>query len=97
MFDVGFSEILFIVILAIVILGPEGLPKLGSHIGKILRTWQGLKNDFHFRMNEAVHKADKKDAVSVNLIEKALPCSDAAMKGNEQAAAIPAAVSGERA
>ena len=65
MFDVGFSEILFIIVLAIVILGPEGLPKLGRYLGQFLRTWQGFKNDFQFRLNDT-DKADSKPKPSGN-------------------------------
>lgn len=63
MFDVGFSEILLIIVLAIVVLGPEKLPELGKTVGKFLRTWQGAKNDFQLRVNEAVRGAPESAAL----------------------------------
>ena len=34
MFDVGFSEILLIMVIALVVLGPDKLPKLAADIGR---------------------------------------------------------------
>ena len=34
MFDIGFSEILLIMVIALVVLGPDKLPKLASDIGR---------------------------------------------------------------
>lgn len=49
MFDVGFWEILLIMVLALVVIGPERLPAaartLGSWIGKSRRYIEGVKND----------------------------------------------------
>ena len=46
MFDVAFSEILFTVILAIILLGPDRLPEAGKQLGKLYRQWHSLKNNF---------------------------------------------------
>ena len=49
MFDVGFWEILLIMVLALVVIGPERLPAaartLGLWIGKSRRYIEGVKND----------------------------------------------------
>jgi len=34
MFDVGFSEVLLIFVIALVVLGPEKLPRLASQVGR---------------------------------------------------------------
>lgn len=54
MFDIGFSEIVLIAVIAIVVLGPERLPELGRHIGKAMRMWRGVKDDFSGRVREAI-------------------------------------------
>lgn len=58
MFDVGFSEIVFILVIAVVVLGPDKLPEAGRYLGKILRTWQGAKNEFHLRLNDKIIGTD---------------------------------------
>lgn len=54
MFGVGFSEIVFIVVLAIIVLGPDKLPEAGKMLGKVLRQYKILKNDFMLRVNTPV-------------------------------------------
>jgi len=49
MFDIGFSELLLVIIVALLVLGPERLPKvfrtLGAFIGRGRRFWQSLQDD----------------------------------------------------
>ncbi len=51
MFDIGFSELVVVFIVALVVLGPERLPKaarlMGALIGKIRRTTSDLKYEFN--------------------------------------------------
>lgn len=51
MFGLGFSEILVLGVLALILLGPEQLPdlarKLGRFINDLKRTTDGLKDEFH--------------------------------------------------
>lgn len=47
MFDIGFSELLMIGLVALIVLGPERLPKaartVGTFLRKARRSWDGLK------------------------------------------------------
>lgn len=47
MFDIGFSELIIIFVIALIVLGPERLPKaaryVGSIFGKMRNTWQGIQ------------------------------------------------------
>jgi len=49
MFDVGFWEILFILVLALVIIGPERLPgaarQVGLFVGKARRYVEGVRSE----------------------------------------------------
>ena len=57
MFDVGFSEVVIIAIIALVILGPERLPKvartLGFWVGKARRMVADVKTDIDREMRES--------------------------------------------
>jgi sec-independent protein translocase protein TatB len=50
MFGLGFSEIIVLGVLALILLGPEQLPdlarKLGRFINELKRTTDGLKDEF---------------------------------------------------
>lgn len=45
MFDVGFSEMLLIAVLALIVLGPDKLPELGQKLGGFFRAYQQSKRD----------------------------------------------------
>lgn len=49
MFDIGFTELLLVGVLGLIILGPERLPKaarsVGRVVGKIRRTMTGIQNE----------------------------------------------------
>jgi sec-independent protein translocase protein TatB len=49
MFDVGFSEIFMILVIALIVIGPERLPsvakKIGGYIGKAKRTFENVKRE----------------------------------------------------
>lgn len=53
MFGVSFSEVLLIVVLAIVVLGPERIPNVGRVLGKTLRSYTNFKNDVTFSWKES--------------------------------------------
>lgn len=49
MFDVGFSELLLVALVALIVLGPERLPdaarKAGLWIGRLKRSFNNIKNE----------------------------------------------------
>lgn len=51
MFDIGFSEILLVALVALVVIGPERLPgvarNIGSFIGRLQRYVHDIKKDFN--------------------------------------------------
>ena len=50
MFDVGFTELMFIGVIALVVIGPERLPAVaktvGTWVNKMQRFVKGVKSDF---------------------------------------------------
>src|ERR1700759_1203445 len=55
MFDIGFSEILLISVLALVVLGPEKLPKVVSQVGRLVGRARGMARQFREQLEEEVN------------------------------------------
>ena len=49
MFDIGFSELFMILVIALIVIGPERLPgvakKVGRYVGKAKRTFENVKRE----------------------------------------------------
>lgn len=54
MFDVGFSEILVIFVLALIVLGPEKLPRVASQLGRWIGRARGMARQFREQLEEEV-------------------------------------------
>src|ERR1035437_9648824 len=70
MFDVGFSELLVIAIVALVVIGPERLPKVARTAGLLLGRLQRYVNDVKADINREIQldelkklQADMQDSV----------------------------------
>ena len=94
MFDVGFSEILVIFVLALIVLGPERLPKVAAQVGKILGRARAMARQFKDQLEEEINLEERKktEAKAIKPIEMPPPAQDAASLPPEvQAAAAGAA------
>lgn len=69
MFDLGWSELLVIAVVAILVVGPRDLPRLLRNVGKFVGQMRRMANDFQRQFNEALKEAEldevKKDIESV--------------------------------
>lgn len=77
MLDIGWSELLIIAVVAILVVGPKDLPRmlrqLGNYVGKIKRT----ANDFKSQFDEAIKDSELDDIKSsVDEIAGANPIED---------------------
>ncbi len=61
MFDFGGFEILAIVVLAVLVLGPKELPQAMRAIAKVVRKVRGLASEFQGHVNEIVREAELED------------------------------------
>jgi sec-independent protein translocase protein TatB len=52
MFEVGFSEMLLIMALALIVLGPEKLPKLAAQVGRWLGRARNMARQFREQLEE---------------------------------------------
>ena len=55
MFDIGFSEIALIFTLALIVLGPEKLPRVASQVGRWIGRARGMARQFREQLEEEVN------------------------------------------
>jgi sec-independent protein translocase protein TatB len=101
MFDIGWSELLVIGSLALIVVGPRDLPKMLRTFGQYVGQARGMAREFQRSMEEAAREADISDMKEMretaqqlrSLTRAPLDAKPAA----KPAAAKPAANSGEKA
>jgi sec-independent protein translocase protein TatB len=60
MFEVGFTELLLIFALALVVLGPEKLPKLAQQVGRWVGRARAMARQFRDQLEEEAHNIETK-------------------------------------
>jgi sec-independent protein translocase protein TatB len=55
MFDIGFSKIVLIFLLALIVLGPEKLPKVAAQVGRWVGRARGMARQFREQLEEEVN------------------------------------------
>ena len=84
MFDLGWTELLVIGVVALIVVGPKDLPVLFRNVGRFVGKARGMAREFSSAMNEAA------DQAGVNDIKKGLDAATnpvgSAMDGVKQAA-----------
>ncbi len=58
MFEVGFTELLVIFVLALIVLGPEKLPRLAQQVGRWIGRARAMARQFREQLEEEVNLAD---------------------------------------
>jgi sec-independent protein translocase protein TatB len=65
MFDIGFTELLVIFVVALLVVGPEQLPvvarKVGLYLGKMRRSFQSIKDEVEQELEIEAVKAQLKE------------------------------------
>ncbi len=64
MFDIGWSEILVVVIITILVVGPKELPGLLRTIGKTIANLRRMAGDFQNQFNDALREAELDDVAN---------------------------------
>ena len=62
MLDIGFSEILVIFVLALIVLGPEKLPKVAAQVGRWLGRARAMARQFREQLEEEVNFEETRKA-----------------------------------
>jgi sec-independent protein translocase protein TatB len=78
MFDIGFSEVLLIFVIALVVLGPEKLPRAASQVGRWIGRARAMARQFKDQLEEEVNlenvrKAHKEAAAKEEAAAKDAP------------------------
>ena len=65
MFDIGFTELLVIFVVALLVVGPEQLPvvakKVGLYLGRLRRSFQAIKDEVEQELEIEAVKAQLKE------------------------------------
>ena len=56
--NLGFSEMIFIFFLALIIFGPKKLPEIGRQIGKALNEFKRASNEFRSQIEAEINNLD---------------------------------------
>ena len=67
MFEVGFSELLLIFALALVVLGPEKLPKLAQQVGRWVGRARAMARQFRDQLEEEAHNLETKVSIDPDI------------------------------
>jgi sec-independent protein translocase protein TatB len=67
MFEVGFSELLLIFAIALVVLGPQKLPKLAQQVGRWVGRARAMARQFREQLEEEAHNLETKMSVDPDI------------------------------
>src|SRR5271163_3257266 len=100
MFDIGFSEVLLIFVIALVVLGPEKLPRAASQVGRWIGRARAVARQFKEQLEEEVNlenvrKAHKEAAAKEEAAPKNKDAAGNAASGADTGSAAAATASPE--
>jgi len=61
MFDIGWSELMIIGVVALIVVGPKDLPMMFRKVGNFVGKARGMARDFQSAMNQAADESGVKD------------------------------------
>jgi TatA/E family protein of Tat protein translocase len=86
--NLGFSEMLFIFLIALIIFGPKKLPEIGRQIGRALNEFKKASNEFKAQIEAEIANLEHETRVSEVLPPIQPPAHVVATGGMEQVPAL---------
>ena len=77
MFDIGWTELIVIACVAILVVGPKDLPGMLRNVGKGIRSLRKMTSDFQRQFDEALKEAELDDVAKVAKSKSFQPLEDA--------------------
>jgi len=62
--NLGFSEMFFLVLLALILFGPRRLPEIARQMGKFMAEFKRASNEFQNQINDEIRKLDAEEQQS---------------------------------
>ena len=85
MFGIGSTELLLILVVALIVLGPKNLPKIANTLGKAMGQFQRASRDFQRSINtEIAFEEEQEKKKPTKNKQKKLPKQAKLLKKNKQ-------------
>ena len=65
--NLGFSEMFFLVLLALILFGPRRLPEIARQLGKFMAEFKRASNEFQNQINDEIRKLDSEEQQSKSI------------------------------
>jgi sec-independent protein translocase protein TatB len=91
MFEVGFTELLLIFALSLLVLGPQKLPKLAQQVGRWVGRARAMARQFRDQLEEEAHNLETKVSIDPDIDTSLDPKKPAAPAATPAIPADPAA------
>jgi TatA/E family protein of Tat protein translocase len=86
--NLGFTEMIFIFVLALIIFGPKKLPEIGRQIGRALNEFKRASNEFKWQIESEINKLDLESSTR-EILPSSSPARGSVASGSLEAGTPP--------